>query len=200
MLLYMPHVYTLIRSRRRSIALTISRDATLVVRAPLFVSKGYIDRLVEKKGEWIEKKQEYFRKRAVEKKDTRLMYLGEVNTVQFKNKKEVEAWYKKKAREVLTERMEYYSKLTGWSYRSMSINGATTRWGSCGPKNTINFSWRLLMAPLATVDYVVVHELAHTVEKNHSKRFWDRVREVLPDYKERQAVLKSLHVHATVDY
>lgn len=190
----MPHSYTLIRSRRRSIALTISRDAVLVVRAPLFVSKGYIDRLVEKKGEWIEKKQEYFRKRVAEKKDAKLLYLGEVNEIQFKNKKELETWYKKKAREVLTERMEYYSKLTGWSYRSMSINGAQTRWGSCGPKNTINFSWRLLMAPLATVDYVVVHELAHTVEKNHSKRFWDRVREVMPDYKVRQSVLKKLHL------
>ncbi|MES3031321.1 MAG: SprT family zinc-dependent metalloprotease [Patescibacteria group bacterium] len=196
----MPHAYTLIRSRRRSIALTISRDATLVVRAPLFVSKGYIDRLVEKKGEWIEKKQEYFRKRVVEKKDTRLMYLGEVNTIDFKNKKETENWYKKKAREILTERIEYYSKLTGWTYRSMSINGAKTRWGSCGPRNTINFSWRLVMAPLTTVDYVIVHELAHIVEKNHSKKFWDKVREVMPDYKERQAVLKSIHVHATVDY
>ena len=182
----MSHPYKLIRSRRRSIALMISPDATLVVRAPIFVSRFRIENLIERKKEWITKHLE--RKRGMKKE---LLFLGEANTMTFESKEKMVSWYRKQAREILTQRMEHFSKLSGWTYTSISINSARTRWGSCGPKNSINFSWRLVMAPMSVIDYVVVHELAHTVVKNHSRKFWDAVASVMPDYKERRRWLKE---------
>ncbi|MEK7463508.1 MAG: SprT family zinc-dependent metalloprotease [Patescibacteria group bacterium] len=186
----MSHPYKLIRSRRRSIALMISSDATLVVRAPIFVSRFHIENLIERKKDWISKHLE--RKRQVKtgaKKE--LLFLGELNPMAFESREKMVAWYRKQAREILTQRMEHWSKLSGWQFKSMSINGARTRWGSCGPKNSINFSWRLVMAPMHVVDYVVVHELAHTVVKNHSRKFWEAVAGVMPDYKERRKWLRE---------
>lgn len=182
----MPHPYKLIRSRRRSIALMISTDAVLTVRAPHFVSIGYIERLIVKKNDWIMKRLNRFNK----KKE--LLYLGEKNEMIFSNREEMVNWYRKQAREILTLRMHHYSRLTGWSFKSMSINSARTRWGSCGPKNSINFSWRLMMAPMDVIDYVVVHELAHTVVKNHSKKFWEVVESVMGDYRERRRKLREV--------
>ena len=186
----MSHPYKLVRSRRRSIALMISSDATLVVRAPIFVSRSRIESLIERKKDWISKHLE--RKRQVKtgaKKE--LLFLGEANPMAFESREKMVAWYRKQAREILTQRMEYWSTLSGWQFKSMSINGARTRWGSCGPKNSINFSWRLVMAPMHVVDYVVVHELAHTVVKNHSRKFWEAVAGVMPDYKERRRWLRE---------
>lgn len=75
---------------------------------------------------------------------------------------------------------------------AIKINGAKTRWGSCSSKKSLNFSSRLVMAKDDVVDYVVIHELAHITEMNHSSRFWAIVEGILPDYKERQARLKAL--------
>lgn len=99
-------------------------------------------------------------------------------------------WYKEKAKEILTERMEHYSKVTGWNYSKLSITNAQTRWGSCSHKNRINFSLRLIIMPLPVIDYVVVHELAHIVEKNHSRAFWDLVASMIPDHKHKRKELQ----------
>jgi predicted metal-dependent hydrolase len=102
------------------------------------------------------------------------------------------AWYRKQARIILTERVEQYAGRGGLGEPvSMRITSARTRWGSCGSKGSINFSWRLVMAPLPVVDYVVVHELAHLKELNHSKAFWALVQGVLPDYKGRDRWMKN---------
>ncbi len=122
---------------------------------------------------------------------TELLYLGEPNPISFKNKDEMRKWYKEKAKELLTERMEHYSRLTGWNYSKLSINNAQTRWGSCSHSNKINLSLRLAMVPVEIIDYVVVHELAHVVEKNHKASFWNEVREILPDYAERRKILRQ---------
>lgn len=121
---------------------------------------------------------------------TELLYLGEPNPILFKNNDEIVKWYKEKAKEILKERMEHYSKVTGWKYSKLSITNAQTRWGSCSHSNKINLSLRLAMVPLEIIDYVVVHELAHIVEKNHKAGFWNKVREVLPDYEKRRAQLR----------
>jgi predicted metal-dependent hydrolase len=121
---------------------------------------------------------------------TELLYLGEPNPISFKNKDELRKWYKEKAKEILKERMEHYSNLTGWKYSKLSITNAQTRWGSCSHSNKINLSLRLMMLPIEIIDYVV-YELAHIVEKNHKASFWNKVREVLPDYEERRKKLRS---------
>ena len=100
-------------------------------------------------------------------------------------------WYKERALEKFTERANWYSKNTGWKYQSIKINSAQSRWGSCGPSGSLNFTWRLVMAPIAVIDYVVVHELAHVHEKNHSTRFWNKVKTVLPDYEKSEKWLKE---------
>ena len=87
----------------------------------------------------------------------------------------IENWYRAQALEYITQRVEYYAQVTGLKYRSIRVNNATTRWGSCGYRDTLNFTWRLIMAPARVVDYVVIHELMHLKQKNHSRKFWAEV-------------------------
>ena len=100
--------------------------------------------------------------------------------------------YRKLAKKYLTERVSFYSDIMNTSPASVKINGAKTRWGSCSVKRNVNFSWRIIPANDDLIDYVVVHELAHLIEMNHSARFWEIVEGVLPDYRERQSRLKEL--------
>ena len=93
-------------------------------------------------------------------------------------------WYRQQATQIIPERIKYFADSYPLNYEKIRITSARTRWGSCSPKNTLSFSWRLIMTPLEVVDYVVVHELAHTVHHNHSKRFWGLAEKILPNYKE----------------
>jgi len=102
-----------------------------------------------------------------------------------------EAWYKKQARKVLTERVEFFAQKHGFKVEKIRISSARTRWGSYSSRGTLSFTWRLVMAPLEIIDYVVVHELCHSKELNHSKAFWAQVESILPDYKRRRKWLKE---------
>jgi len=93
-------------------------------------------------------------------------------------------WYKQRATEILSDRLHHYVQTTKCKYRSMKITSARHRFGSCNSIGTISFSWRIIMAPMWVVDYVVVHELMHTCELNHARRFWEKVADVIPNYKE----------------
>jgi len=95
-------------------------------------------------------------------------------------------WYVKKATEIIPTKVKFYAQMAALSYSRISITGATRRWGSCTSKKTLNFSWRLMMTPQEVIDYVVVHEICHLAELNHSSKFWDRVRALVPDYKQKQ--------------
>ena len=101
------------------------------------------------------------------------------------------AWYRTQARMVLTERVKFFARKYGFKVGKIRISSARTRWGSCSAKETLSFTWRLVMAPLDVIDYVVVHELCHLRELNHSKAFWARVEKILPDYKKRRRWLKD---------
>jgi hypothetical protein len=100
-------------------------------------------------------------------------------------------WYRARAREVIGERLKAYALFAGLRYESVRITDARRRWGSCGPGGSLNFAWRLVMSPVHIIDYVVVHELAHLVESNHSRRFWACVGRILPDYRLRRVWLKE---------
>ena len=102
-----------------------------------------------------------------------------------------EAWYKKQARAVLSERIEYFAGERGFKVKKIRVSSARTRWGSCSTKGTLSFTWRLVMAPLEVIDYVVVHELCHLKELNHSKAFWSQMEAILPDYKVQRKWLKK---------
>ncbi|HOY56404.1 MAG TPA: SprT family zinc-dependent metalloprotease [bacterium] len=207
----------IIRSSRKTIALVVSNDASLIVRAPLRVSLEYIQNLVFKKRTWIDKKKQQVLQQAKFIKNKEFvdgevfLYLGQLYKLKIWHgenivltdvlnfptkylkvaKQIMTAWYKQRALEIITDRAKFYSQLTGWKYKTIKITGAVKRWGSCGPSGSINFSWRLAMAPLAVIDYVVLHELAHVVEKNHAAKFWQQVKRFMPDYKIRQKWLKE---------
>ncbi|MDD5528931.1 MAG: SprT family zinc-dependent metalloprotease [bacterium] len=100
-------------------------------------------------------------------------------------------WYKEQARQKITERVNFYCSHADLKYNKIRITDAGSRWGSCGSKNGLNFNWRLIMAPPGVLDYVVVHEIAHITEKNHSKRFWLKVETIFPDYKIHRKWLKE---------
>ncbi len=100
-------------------------------------------------------------------------------------------WYKERAYEKIKERVEFYAQKRGLKYNRVNITSAEKRWGSCSAKGNLNFSWRLIMAPLPVVDYVVVHELVHLIEKNHSKEFWKKVKLFMPDYEKYKDWLKE---------
>ena len=209
----------LIRSHRKTIGLQITNDARLIVRAPHYASEDYIHQLIQRKESWIKAKQEYFKQRQnkilVRKfvPGEEFLFLGHsyplialedlpkavvldnslmISPMVLGNAQvHIENWYKAQALEYITQRVEYYAQLTGLKYKSIRINNATTRWGSCGYKDSLNFTWRLIMAPSRVVDYVVIHELMHLKQKNHSRKFWAEVVRVMPDYKQDENWLKD---------
>lgn len=209
----------LIRSKRRTVSIEITRDAKVIVRAPLRAPEDLVMKFVRQRESWIKAKQQYVRSkqhtaRNIEFKDgEELYYMGlpiplSINdgqlvplsfdgTFQLSKKHHHKAksvfikWYRERARAKIGERLEYYSSAHNIPFESFKITGASRRWGSCSAKNTLNFSWRLIMAPLSVIDYVVVHELAHVVEKNHSRRFWARVAQIIPEHKQYRKWLKE---------
>lgn len=100
-------------------------------------------------------------------------------------------WYKKQARKVCTDRVETLARKYGFSFKRIRISSARTRWGSCSSKGTLSFTYRLVTLPPEIIDYVVLHELVHTVEPNHSKQFWGEVERLMPDYKQHRSFLKK---------
>jgi len=168
--------YTLVRSSRKTIAIYIRPGGNVEVRAPLRASRRDIDRFVASKQAWINEK---------------------IALVQARPEAPVydpalEKQYRARAKEILPGKVAYYANLMGLSPAQVKVNGAQKRWGSCSGKGNLNFSWRLMLADDDVIDYVVVHELAHLREMNHSPRFWAVVAAVVPDYHEKQANLRAL--------
>lgn len=166
--------YKLIRSKRKTIELSIGDDFLPLVKAPLKMSTEDIEKFVLKHEKWIEK--QIIKKREHDEK--------------FALSPEEETVLKEKALPYLTERTEYFAKLMGLKYNGIKITSAKKRFGSCSGKNSICYSWRLMQYPPEAIDYVIVHELAHTVHKNHGKDFYKLIENYLPDYKKREKLLK----------
>lgn len=206
--------YKVIRSDRKSIALVIDNEANLVIRAPHNTKDKEIADFVDKKRHWIFDKQhqvsvfgEKHSPLLIETGES-ILYLGDTYTLlrddvseikisstnilipENYNKENVVTWMKNEASKLLNERVAKYAGLMGITYESVKMSEAKARWGSCSVKNNLNFAWRLIMCPIAVIDYVVVHELSHVTYKNHSPAFWARVKTVLPHYKEQQDWLK----------
>jgi len=209
----------LIRSHRKTIGLQITNDARLIVRAPHFASEDYIYKLIHRKESWIKAKLDHFKEQQSSVRlrkfipGEEFLFLGQsyplvavedlpkavvldnslkIAQVALSNARDhLEYWYKTQALEHITQRVAYYAKVTGLRFKSIKINNAATRWGSCGHQETLNFTWRLIMAPVRVVDYVIVHELMHLKQMNHSSKFWAEVAKVMPDYKQDERWLKK---------
>ena len=202
----------LIRSSRKTVAILVHPDGQVTVRAPKQVPLAQIQAFVDSKAEWIEKKQEIARLKRQSKPGPRrfvegetFLYLGKEYPLavceepgkpltlegdrfvlrpssRSAPRETFYLWYERQAHTVIKQRVEALAKKFNLHYTKIRITSARTRWGSCSSTGTLSFSWRLIMAPLEVIDYVVIHELAHTVEPNHSKRFWDRVAAMDPNY------------------
>lgn len=217
----------IIRSKRKTISLEVIKDGNLVVRAPYLVPHSQIESLVRSKEIWIRKKQEMVRVRSQVVSTKKYVngemfwYLGNSYVLElindqeeplvlkhrfyldgeFQNKGRIifEDWYKNRASEVINNRVRKQARRNGFSFSRVRITSAKTRWGSCGPKGSLNFTWRLVMAPLEVVDFVVVHELVHLKIRNHSKKYWNELSALMPDYEQYRLWLKENGHRLTLD-
>ena len=171
--------YTVIRSDRRSVALVVDTDANLIVRAPFRMTDRAIAEFVASKQKWIEKHLEKMRQRSVKR----------AAAPSF-TKEEREDLIRK-ALKIIPERVAHFAPIVGVTYGSITIRNQKTVWGSCSTKGNLNFNYMLAALPDEVVDYVVVHELCHRKEMNHSPKFWAEVEKVIPDYKRIRKWLKD---------
>ncbi len=169
--------YVLKRSKRKSISVEISREAKIIVRAPLKMSVKDIEAFLNSKSQWIDKHLSD----AKDKLATMSRKLSEAEKNELR----------KNAKIVITKRVEYFAKIMNVQYNRISIKFQKTRFGSCSTKKNLNFNALVALMPSEILDYVIVHELAHLIEMNHSKRFWKEVENILPSYKTQRKWLKE---------
>lgn|SRR6202158_1821492 len=211
-------IHKVVRSKRRTIALVVGADATLTVRAPISTSLDYIEDLVRRKLRWINKKIREVQSRPIVRSKKfvsgeSFFYLGDPYRLrivsnakaplvfhkefvlardrQKEARKLLIDWYKHEAGQKIPARVDWHACQCGMRIDRVKITNAEKRWGSCGKDGSLNFSWKLIMAPLPVLDYVVVHELAHILERNHSDSFWRKVALMCPTYRSSMKWLKK---------
>lgn len=208
----------IVRSSRKSIAIVILPGGTVEVRAPRFVPEFAINAFVKSKRGWIEERLTMVRRHTPHKKafadGEKFMYQGDEYPLTLvtsphieikdgkllfplalvsRGKETLDKWYIKQAKAVIREQVEYYAKRMGTTYNGItSFTDTKSKWGSCTHDNRLQFNWRLILAPPIVLRYVIIHELVHTTEKNHSVIFWNKVRAQNPSYK---AQIKWLKEH-----
>ncbi len=206
---------TIVRShKRRSVGIQVLPNAHVKVTIPFFFPKFFVTKVLKEKEDWIRAAQQRMLAR---QKNTltegHYLYMGKEYQLELRpGQKELvhvseksisvatpsekfvktylTSWYKQEARKVITQRVNLYAKRAGLTFKSVAITTAETRWGSCSSNKTLNFNWKLVMAPIEVIDYVVAHELAHLTELNHSRAFWETVRKINPLYREYRTWLR----------
>ncbi|MCI5857331.1 MAG: M48 family metallopeptidase [Agathobacter sp.] len=171
----------IIRSNRKTIAIQVNPDCTVTVRAPKRIATRDIEQFVHEKEPWIRKHLAQMKERQAQNPPMEPQALT----------KEVLEELTARAKEYIPDRVAYFAKIVGVDYGRITIRHQKTRWGSCSSKGNLNFNCLLMRMPPEVIDYVVVHELCHRKEMNHSKAFWHEVEKVLPDYKRRRQWLKQ---------
>ena len=202
-----PH--KIIKSKRRTLSLSINENAELIVHAPNQISNKRIEEFIIEKSKWINKNKNLMQSRINEmnNSDSNYLFLGSIyplikvnenpNKIDFngtefitsienqdKFKASLKSWYKIKFKEIAIPRLNYFSDKYNLKINQVRFKNQKTLWGSCSSKNNINLNYLLVMAPMLVIDYVIIHELVHTIHKNHSENFWNAVEAIMPDYKE----------------
>ena len=168
----------LVRSSRKTLAVQIRADGTVIARAPLRMPKDRILCFLSEKASWIRMQQGRMQEREKMRQQARI----HLDAAQEKELRE-------RAKSVLAQRTAYFARQVGVTYGRITVRDQKTRWGSCSQTGNLNFNFRLILAPPEVLDYVVVHELCHRRQMNHSAQFWQEVAQVLPDYRKRKAWL-----------
>lgn len=203
-----PCSYKIVRSKRKTIALTVTREGEILVRAPISVSGEYLDGFVARHAEWIAKRLRAVAARSrldlsdgaqLELFGTRYSIAAGgrariVNGTLFLpaegREQALASFLKRFSREVMAVMTERLARAYGFRYASVRISSARGRWGSCNAKGVIAYSFRVAFLPPPLLEYVVIHELSHTVVFNHSPAFWQVVEGAIPDWKRRRKALK----------
>ena len=206
----------IIRSKRKTLSLMINENAELVVRAPKRLSIEKIQDFINEKENWINRKKRLIENQIkdVTSNHNKLLYLGNlfpINVEQNASKElfftgeefiansiepdslslSIKKWYKNKFKEIALPRVAYFANKHNLMVNQVRIKNQKTMWGSCSSKNNINLNYLLLMAPMGVIDYVIVHELVHTIHRNHSTDFWDSVESIMPEFQEHKRWLKK---------
>ena len=172
-----------IRSDRRSFAIEIGMDKKIKVRVPRRASKAQIEEMLKVKHDWILKTLDKIEQRntaeAREYEEAKPLSSEEIKKL------------KKEARNHLASLTKYWAEKIGVSYGRISIRGQKTRWGSCSSKGNLNYNYLLMLCPDDVIEYVVIHELCHRVYMNHSKRFWEKIEEFCPNYRQARKWFKQ---------
>ncbi len=176
--------YRLVRSKRKTLGIEIGPDAQITVRAPRYATKAEIEEVLAEKEAWILKNRRRILNR-LEEENARGE--GAANPYTDEELREMT----RKARVLIPEKVRHFAPILGVTYGRITIRKQHARWGSCSSKGNLNFNCLLVLTPPEVQDYIVVHELAHRLEMNHSKRFYEIVSRVLPDYKLREQYLKN---------
>ena len=206
----------IIRSKRKTLSLTINENAELIIRAPKRLSIEKIQDFINEKENWINRKKRLIENQIkdVTSNHNKLLYLGDlfpINVEQNAAKElfftgeefiansiepdslslSIKKWYKNKFREIALPRVAYFANKHNLMVNQVRIKNQKTMWGSCSSKNNINLNYLLLMAPMGVIDYVIVHELVHTIHRNHSTDFWDSVETIMPEFQEHKRWLQK---------
>lgn len=206
----------IIRSKRKTLSLTINENAELIIRAPKRLSIEKIQDFINEKENWINRKKRLIENQIkdVTSNHNKLLYLGDlfpINVEQNASKElfftgeefiansiepdslslSIKKWYKNKFKEIALPRVAYFANKHNLMVNQVRIKNQKTMWGSCSSKNNINLNYLLLMAPMGVIDYVIVHELVHTIHRNHSTDFWDSVESIMPEFQEHKRWLKK---------
>ena len=161
---------TIIRSVRKSIGLEVKPDGQVIVRVPQKLPEREISRFVIQHADWIQKHQELVKQQRQKNPQPRMRSVEEIQKLADQ------------ALQVIPQRVAYYAPKVGVTYGKITIRNQKTRWGSCSSRGNLNFNCLLMLAPPEVIDSVVVHELCHRKEMNHSDRFYQEVLRVFPDY------------------
>lgn len=205
----------IIWSNRKTLALSVDSFGRLIVRAPKRFPKQRIFAFIQEKETWILRKKAERQGAGIQLppenlngytllllgkqckiyvvQTAKVGYDAENNAIYLPEKNPRERliqWLKNNAKRILSEVTERTAKTMGTTYKSVRITSAKSRWGSCSGEDAIRYSFRLIYAPKEVIEYVVVHELAHTKHKNHSKAFWAEVATYVPDWKNKRKWLK----------
>ncbi|MCL4560189.1 MAG: M48 family metallopeptidase [Chloroflexi bacterium] len=211
--------YRIVYSERKTLSIIVERDRSILVRAPKSMSEEEVQQLVDEKKLWLYEKIHHPQKYPpdpVKKEFTTgetILYMGRNYRLELTNEKFDEirfnscffvsryqkaragdlfqAWYMERAREKLLPRIRHFAEAMGVSYNRLLISDLKYRWASCTPKNNLNFNWRIIKAPVLVIDYLIVHELAHLLEPNHSPKFWNIIAVQLPEFEKPKKWLKD---------